>query len=156
MEQITNNNPPQPVDVLNHDFVRYKNTPYCAVRIEFGARCGLRQEAHQPVDVAGVPERTAMDKFRNSVGFQFMFVLHSGLEVERAVDHVCAAAERLIEARATQPATTPELLSVIQNAQAVLAMILHSGDSQIPKDLMRSGESALAECTAALFGRSAS
>lgn len=42
--------------------------------------------------------QAAFEKFRNSVGFQIMFVLHSGLEVPRAVDHICSAAERLITA----------------------------------------------------------
>jgi len=41
----------------------------------------------------------AMDKFRNSVGFQFNFVLYSGLDVKTAIDHVCAAAKILLASR---------------------------------------------------------
>jgi hypothetical protein len=36
-----------------------------------------------------------LKKFRNRAGFQIMFILHSGLEIERALDHLCAAAEDL-------------------------------------------------------------
>jgi hypothetical protein len=36
-------------------------------------------------------ERTEVAAFRNKVGFQFMFVLHSGLEMEKAIDHICDA-----------------------------------------------------------------
>jgi len=35
---------------------------------------------------------TPMEKFRNSCGFQFNFVFHSGLSVEEAIDHLCERA----------------------------------------------------------------
>jgi hypothetical protein len=41
-------------------------------------------------------------KFRNSVGFQFMFVLHSGLETAKAIDHICQSAEKLVAAHAAE------------------------------------------------------
>lgn len=37
---------------------------------------------------------TPLAAFRRSAGFQIMFVLHSGLEVGRAIDHLCASAEK--------------------------------------------------------------
>jgi hypothetical protein len=41
---------------------------------------------------------TPMEAFRRSVGFQFGFVLISGLEVKKGIDHVCSAAEKLVAA----------------------------------------------------------
>jgi hypothetical protein len=50
---------------------------------------------------------TPLDAFRRSAGFQFMFVLHSGLEVGRAIDHLCASAEKFSAAmREWQPIET--------------------------------------------------
>ena len=49
-------------------------------------------------------QETPIDRFRRSAGFQFMFVLHSGLEVGKAIDHLCASAEKLVAAsRRLQP-----------------------------------------------------
>jgi hypothetical protein len=45
-------------------------------------------------------DKTPMEKFRNSVGFQFMFVIYSGLEIDKAIDHICSAAEKLCETAA--------------------------------------------------------
>ncbi len=39
-------------------------------------------------------EETAMDRFRRSVGFQFGFVLYSGLDVKTAIEHICSSAEK--------------------------------------------------------------
>lgn len=41
---------------------------------------------------------TPLDKFRRSVGMQFGFVMYSGLEEAKAIDHICTSAERLIAA----------------------------------------------------------
>jgi hypothetical protein len=38
------------------------------------------------------------DAFRRSAGFQIMFVLYSGLEVGRAIDHLCSAADTMAAA----------------------------------------------------------
>lgn len=43
-------------------------------------------------------DKTPMEVFRNSVAFQINFILYSGLEVEKAIDHICDRAEKLIEA----------------------------------------------------------
>lgn len=47
----------------------------------------------------------ARKAFRTSVRFQINFVLHSGLEIEKAIDHVCAAVDRLV-AHEWQPIET--------------------------------------------------
>src|SRR5688500_6512817 len=53
-----------------------------------------------------IPE-TPLAAFRRSAGFQIMFVLHSGLDVGRAVDHLCASAEKFSAAqREWQPVET--------------------------------------------------
>jgi hypothetical protein len=59
----------------------------------------------QPVGEGPERDETAMEKFRRSVGFQFGFVMYSGLDVPTAIDHICASAEVLLAARAAQPAT---------------------------------------------------
>lgn len=50
----------------------------------------------------------AWAKFRNSVGFQIQFVRYSGLDIKTAIDHVCSAAQTLIDASAAQPPTTTD------------------------------------------------
>lgn len=42
------------------------------------------------------PNAEAFAQFRKSVGFQLNFVLYSGLDVEKAIDNICRAAETLI------------------------------------------------------------
>lgn len=50
---------------------------------------------------------TPIDAFRRSAGFQFMFVLHSGLAIGKAIDHLCASAEKFSAAmREWQPIET--------------------------------------------------
>jgi hypothetical protein len=84
-----------------------------AERVEAGYKYldSLRERmgVGQPAGEGEALERdeTAMEKFRRSVGFQFGFVMYSGLDVPTAIDHICASAEVLLAARATQPATAP-------------------------------------------------
>lgn len=53
---------------------------------------------------------TPLDNFRRSAGFQFMFVLHSGLEVGKAIDHLCASAQKFsVALREWQPIETAPL-----------------------------------------------
>jgi hypothetical protein len=54
----------------------------------------------------------AIEKFRNRAGFQIMFILHSGLEIERALDHLCAAAEDLHVALKDETSENAEQWSV--------------------------------------------
>lgn len=50
---------------------------------------------------------TPLAAFRRSAGFQFMFVLHSGMEVGKAIDHLCASAQKFGAAmREWQPIDT--------------------------------------------------
>lgn len=51
-------------------------------------------------------------KFRNRAGFQIMFILHSGLEVGRALDHLSAAAEDLHVALKETEADSPSAIPV--------------------------------------------
>ena len=56
-------------------------------------------------DTTAVSDETAVDEaafatFRNSVGMQFGFFQYSGLSEEKAIAHICNAAERLLRARA--------------------------------------------------------
>ena len=52
-------------------------------------------------------QETPLARFRRSAGFQIMFVLHSGLEIGKAVDHLCASAEKFSAAQRTwQPIET--------------------------------------------------
>lgn len=39
-------------------------------------------------------QEAPLDRFRRSAGFQFGFVMYSGLEVAKAIDHLCASAEK--------------------------------------------------------------
>lgn len=54
---------------------------------------------------------TPMEKFRNSCGFQFNFVFHSGLSVEEAIDHLCERAEDYRRAMAEEEAAKTLVLS---------------------------------------------
>lgn len=51
-----------------HEFERYKNTPYCAVKINFGARCGPRQEAHVTAAPATTVAQPAADPVAGTLG----------------------------------------------------------------------------------------
>jgi hypothetical protein len=52
-------------------------------------------------------QETPIDRFRRSAGFQIMFVLYSELEVGKAIDHLCASAEKFAAAlREWQPIDT--------------------------------------------------
>lgn len=64
------------------------------------AKTDIRAELAAPA-VEALPLRSLSEvdrrreEFRNSVAFQFNFVLYSGLSIEKAIDHICIAAERL-------------------------------------------------------------
>lgn len=52
---------------------------------------------NEGIDAGKTERQAAYDKFRRSVGFQFGFVMYSGLSTAKAIDHIVASAEKLIE-----------------------------------------------------------
>jgi hypothetical protein len=91
----------------------------------------------------------AMQKFRNSVGFQFGFVLYSGLDVKTAVDHVCSAAEKLVEAR-VNPAS-----SITEKAQRVVDLFNEWLVTDFEPGLTQDQAEALQRIITAEFGADA-
>lgn len=56
------------------------------------------QREAQTVDRQDSSVGEAREAFRRSVGFQMMFYAHSGLEMGKAIDHICAAGDRMLAA----------------------------------------------------------
>lgn len=57
----------------------------------------------------------ALAEFRNSVAFQFNFVQYSGLSIDKAIDHICARAEKLIAANTRATGTGSEPADTVEN-----------------------------------------
>ena len=50
----------------------------------------------------------AIAEFRRSVGFQFGLVMHSGLEIDQAIEHICASALKLLKSERERCAVLAE------------------------------------------------
>jgi hypothetical protein len=71
----------------------------------------VEQSAAAPAPPQTDSRTKAFAKFRNSVGFQFGFFRFSGLSEEKAIDHICNAAQRLVnELTAPAPLTIEQAL----------------------------------------------
>jgi hypothetical protein len=73
-----------------------------------------------------------MDKFRKSVGFQINFILYSGLDASTAIEHICSAAETLINnarVQQTDDARVEEIRERWSNVPTMSVGIWEGGDS---------------------------